>query len=112
VATLRANGPGAAARPPVACREPPQALPRAEAEAPAAPVIKSPMVGTFYRSPSPGAKAFAKWAVVKEGEAVCIIEAMKIMNEIEADLQRRHHPPHPVRERPGRRVRPALFELE
>ena len=45
------------------------------------------MVGTFYRSASPGAKPFADvGATVKAGEPVCIIEAMKIMNEIEADL--------------------------
>ena len=44
------------------------------------------MVGTFYRASSPGAKAFAELGQqVKEGEAICIIEAMKIMNEIEAD---------------------------
>ena len=44
------------------------------------------MVGTFYRTPSPGAKAFVDvGSVIKEGDAVCIIEAMKIMNEIEAD---------------------------
>ena len=49
-------------------------------------VIKSPMVGTFYRSASPGAKAFVEVGdQIKEGEPVCIIEAMKIMNEIEAD---------------------------
>ena len=49
-------------------------------------VVKSPMVGTFYRSASPGADAFAGLGtVVKEGDAICIIEAMKIMNEIEAD---------------------------
>jgi acetyl-CoA carboxylase biotin carboxyl carrier protein len=49
-------------------------------------VVKSPMVGTFYRSASPGGKAFIEvGSVVKEGEPVCIIEAMKIMNEIEAD---------------------------
>src|SRR5659263_682177 len=57
--------------------------------APAAPVghtVKSPMVGTFYRSASPGAKAFVEvGSVVKEGETICIIEAMKILNEIEAD---------------------------
>lgn len=48
--------------------------------------IKSPMVGTFYRSASPGAKAFVEVGdTVKEGETVCIIEAMKILNEIEAD---------------------------
>jgi len=62
------------------------------AEAPAAPaaesghVVKSPMVGTFYRSSSPGAKPFAEVGdEVKEGETICIIEAMKILNEIEAD---------------------------
>ena len=50
-------------------------------------VIKSPMVGTFYRSASPGAKSFVDvGSVVKEGDAVCIIEAMKIMNEIESDV--------------------------
>jgi len=48
--------------------------------------VKSPMVGTFYRSSSPGAKAFVEiGTVVKEGETICIIEAMKILNEIEAD---------------------------
>ena len=55
--------------------------------APEGKVIKSPMVGTFYRSASPGAKPFADVGqTVKEGEAVCIIEAMKIMNEIESDV--------------------------
>jgi acetyl-CoA carboxylase biotin carboxyl carrier protein len=58
-------------------------------EAPAAPtghVVKSPMVGTFYGAASPGAKPFATvGTVVKEGDPICIIEAMKIMNEIEAD---------------------------
>jgi acetyl-CoA carboxylase biotin carboxyl carrier protein len=48
--------------------------------------VKSPMVGTFYRSASPGAKPFVELGtVVKEGETICIIEAMKILNEIEAD---------------------------
>jgi acetyl-CoA carboxylase biotin carboxyl carrier protein len=48
--------------------------------------IKSPMVGTFYRSSSPGSNAFVDiGSVVKEGDTVCIIEAMKILNEIEAD---------------------------
>jgi acetyl-CoA carboxylase biotin carboxyl carrier protein len=59
------------------------------AEAPAAPaghVVKSPMVGTFYRSASPGSKPFAEvGAAIKEGDPICIVEAMKIMNEIEAD---------------------------
>lgn len=49
-------------------------------------VVKSPMVGTFYRSSSPGSKPFVEvGSVVKVGEPICIIEAMKIMNEIEAD---------------------------
>jgi acetyl-CoA carboxylase biotin carboxyl carrier protein len=49
-------------------------------------VVKSPMVGTFYTSSSPEAKPFVQvGSVVKEGETICIIEAMKILNEIEAD---------------------------
>jgi len=49
-------------------------------------VVKSPMVGTFYRSSSPGAKEFVSLGdSIKEGETICIIEAMKILNEIEAD---------------------------
>jgi acetyl-CoA carboxylase biotin carboxyl carrier protein len=65
---------------------------QAAANAPAAPevpaghIAKSPMVGTFYRSSSPGAKPFVEAGQqVKEGETICIIEAMKILNEIEAD---------------------------
>ena len=61
----------------------------AAAAAPAEPtgkLVKSPMVGTFYRSASPGAKAFVEvGSMITEGEPVCIIEAMKIMNEIESD---------------------------
>jgi acetyl-CoA carboxylase biotin carboxyl carrier protein len=63
----------------------------AAAAAPAEPVetghvVKSPMVGTFYLSSSPGSKPFIEvGSVVKEGDPICIIEAMKIMNEIEAD---------------------------
>ena len=57
--------------------------------APAAPtghIVKSPMVGTFYRAASPGAKSFVEiGSQVKDGETVCIIEAMKILNEIETD---------------------------
>ncbi|OGB06778.1 MAG: acetyl-CoA carboxylase, biotin carboxyl carrier protein [Burkholderiales bacterium RIFCSPHIGHO2_12_FULL_69_20] len=61
------------------------AAPAAEPE-PAGHVVKSPMVGTFYRASSPGAKPLAEVGqAVKEGESICIIEAMKIMNEIEAD---------------------------
>jgi acetyl-CoA carboxylase biotin carboxyl carrier protein len=59
------------------------------ASAPAEPeghVMKAPMVGTFYRSGSPGAPAFVEVGkAVKKGETLCIIEAMKLMNEIEAD---------------------------
>lgn len=49
-------------------------------------MVKSPMVGTFYRSSSPGAKSFVEVGdTIKAGETICIIEAMKILNEIEAD---------------------------
>jgi acetyl-CoA carboxylase biotin carboxyl carrier protein len=74
----------------------PVAAPAVVAAAPAAPVaepvvpaghtVKSPMVGTFYRSSAPGAKAFVEVGdSIKVGETICIIEAMKILNEIEAD---------------------------
>jgi acetyl-CoA carboxylase biotin carboxyl carrier protein len=57
-----------------------------EDELPEGHVVKSPMVGTFYRSPSPGAEAFVQIGqTVKQGETLCIIEAMKLLNEIEAD---------------------------
>ncbi len=55
-------------------------------EVPTGHAVKSPMVGTFYRSSSPGAKAFVQVGdAIKAGETICIIEAMKILNEIEAD---------------------------
>jgi acetyl-CoA carboxylase biotin carboxyl carrier protein len=58
-----------------------------EPPAPTGHAVKSPMVGTFYRSASPGSDAFVEvGSVVKVGEPICIIEAMKIMNEIEADF--------------------------
>ncbi len=61
-------------------------IPAAEA-APAGHNVKSPMVGTFYRASSPGAKSFVEIGdIVKVGDTVCIIEAMKILNEIEADM--------------------------
>jgi acetyl-CoA carboxylase biotin carboxyl carrier protein len=67
---------------------PAAAAPAAEA-APAEPTghaVKSPMVGTFYRSPTPGADSFVKIGdTVKEGQTLCIIEAMKLLNEIESD---------------------------
>ena len=63
--------------------------PSAAAPAPAEPtghIVKSPMVGTFYRSSAPGAPAFVEvGATVKEGDTLCIIEAMKLLNEIDAD---------------------------
>ena len=77
---------------PVAPVATPAAAPAAAApaEAPAAEVsghqVRSPMVGTFYRSPSPEAKAFVEVGqTVKVGDALCIVEAMKMMNRIEAD---------------------------
>lgn len=83
---------------PVAYAPAPQYAPPAGAEAaPAAPVapvaaavqghtVKAPMVGTFYRAPNPGSPAFVEVGqTVKEGEPLCIIEAMKLLNEIEAD---------------------------
>ncbi|MEO7725667.1 MAG: acetyl-CoA carboxylase biotin carboxyl carrier protein [Burkholderiales bacterium] len=49
-------------------------------------ILKSPMVGTYYRAPTPGAKVFVEVGQsVNEGDTVCIIEAMKLLNEIEAD---------------------------
>ena len=58
----------------------------AEALAPSGHLVQSPMVGTFYRASSPGAAAFVEiGSQVKAGDTICIIEAMKILNEIEAD---------------------------
>jgi len=62
------------------------ANPVAAETAPSAHAVKSPMVGTFYRASSPGAKPFVEVGdTIKEGETICIVEAMKILNEIEAD---------------------------
>ena len=56
------------------------------AKAPTGHVVKSPMVGTFYRSAQPGSEAFVSvGSKVRQGDTLCIIEAMKLMNEIEAD---------------------------
>ena len=58
----------------------------APAEAPAGFIVKSPMVGTFYRAASPGAKPFVEIGQkVNEGDTLCIVEAMKILNEIESE---------------------------
>jgi acetyl-CoA carboxylase biotin carboxyl carrier protein len=75
---------------PVAAAAPPPANvapgPGAEPEAVELGVIKSPIVGTFYRSPEPGAPSFVDVGdIVKKGQVLCIIEAMKLMNEIESD---------------------------
>lgn len=62
------------------------ATPPQEASQPEGHIVKSPMVGTFYRAPAPGAKPFVEVGqVVSPGDTLCIIEAMKLMNEIEAD---------------------------
>jgi len=79
VQSMPAQAPSAAAPPPAAAAP-------TEPTAPAGHAVKSPMVGTFYRSASPGAPAFVEvGSQVKEGDTICIIEAMKILNEIEAD---------------------------
>ena len=73
---------------PVAAAAPQAASAEAAAPAPvvAGHTVKSPMVGTFYRSSSPGAAPFVQiGSVVKEGDTLCIVEAMKILNELESD---------------------------
>jgi acetyl-CoA carboxylase biotin carboxyl carrier protein len=89
-----------AAAVPIAAAQPMAPPPAAAAPASAAPAgapappattalkdIKSPMVGTFYRAPEPGAEPYVKVGTrVTQGQTVCIIEAMKIMNEIEAEV--------------------------
>jgi acetyl-CoA carboxylase biotin carboxyl carrier protein len=73
---------GLAPAAPPAAAAPPSAEPETKGTA-----VKSPMVGTFYRSPSPGAKAFVEVGqAVKPGDTLCIIEAMKLLNEIEAEV--------------------------
>ena len=96
---------GAASAAPLVMTAPPAVMPTAPATAPRAATaeetaaaaqaaeaeeghqVKSPMVGTFYRAATPGGKPLVEvGSVVKAGEPLCIIEAMKIMNEIEADV--------------------------
>lgn len=74
------------AAPAPAPEQPGQAAEPAAADVPAGHAVKSPMVGTFYRSPSPGASAFVEVGQsVQPGDPICIVEAMKMMNQIEAD---------------------------
>jgi acetyl-CoA carboxylase biotin carboxyl carrier protein len=64
----------------------PPPAPGAAAPEPTGHILKSPMVGTFYRAPSPGAPAFVEIGQsVTKGQTLCIIEAMKLLNEIESD---------------------------
>ena len=87
-AVVAAPVPGPAAPAPVAPPAPVVSAPPAETPeaAPEGHPVKSPMVGTFYRTPSPDAKPFVEVGqAVKEGQIICIIEAMKLMNEIECD---------------------------
>ncbi|MDH3948606.1 MAG: acetyl-CoA carboxylase biotin carboxyl carrier protein [Gammaproteobacteria bacterium] len=82
--TMFAPPPVPAAAPAAAIAEAPTAEPAAEAIEGHA--IKSPMVGTFYRAPSPGASSFVEVGQsVSAGDTLCIIEAMKLLNQIEAD---------------------------
>ena len=83
-ATMALQAPVVAAAPALPAAAAPVAAP--VAEAPKGHTVKSPMVGTFYRASAPGAKSFVEvGSQVKEGDTICIIEAMKILNEIEAD---------------------------
>lgn len=78
--------PGYAAAPQAAAPAAPAPAAAAKPEVESGHSIKSPMVGTFYRSPAPGASAFIDVGKkVKKGDTICIIEAMKMMNQIEAD---------------------------
>ena len=81
--------PAPAAAPVVAAAPTAAPAPAAVEAAPAAPTghtVNSPMVGTFYRSPAPSAPAFIEVGkTVKAGDVICIVEAMKMMNQIEAD---------------------------
>ncbi len=82
---MMAATPQVMAAAPVAAESAAAAKPEAPAE-PQGHVIRSPMVGTFYRAPSPGAKPFVtEGQSVAPGETLCIIEAMKILNQIESD---------------------------
>ena len=85
------NGQGGVAVPAVPASSPPQVLDApaarpAAVESPDIHLVKSPIVGTFYRSSGPGSRPFVEVAErVKKGQVLCIVEAMKLMNEIESD---------------------------
>lgn len=89
IARVGAQGPAQIIAPPVVAGPhvtAPASVPAAAAAEPEGHVVKSPMVGTFYRAPSPNAQAFVEvGSQIKEGETLCIIEAMKLLNEIESD---------------------------
>jgi acetyl-CoA carboxylase biotin carboxyl carrier protein len=79
-----AQAPASPAPAPAAAASPPPPLEEGEELA----VVKSPIVGTFYRSPEPGAKSFVEVGdMVRQGQVLCIIEAMKLMNEITSDYE-------------------------
>ncbi len=81
-----AQAPAPAQAPAAAPAAASEAEPASEAPAQTGHAVKSPMVGTFYRSPSPGAASFVEVGKqVKAGDVICIVEAMKMMNQIEAD---------------------------
>jgi acetyl-CoA carboxylase biotin carboxyl carrier protein len=91
LARLLASAPRAAAPGVASAASGTPAVPAAEAPAPVDPdaglhIVKSPIVGTYYGSPSPGAAAFVSPGErVEKGQVICIVEAMKLMNEIESD---------------------------
>ena len=99
---------------PQACRSAPAPSAQPAAPAPAADpdaglhIVKSPIVGTFYGSPSPGAAPFVSPGDhVEKGQVICIVEAMKLMNEIEADASGEVVKCYHL-QRPAHRIRPAL----
>jgi acetyl-CoA carboxylase biotin carboxyl carrier protein len=76
----------AAPNPPPPPSNPPAAETQEQEEGTELAIVKSPIVGTFYRSPEPGAKSFVEVGdAVKKGDVLCIIEAMKLMNEIDSE---------------------------
>jgi acetyl-CoA carboxylase biotin carboxyl carrier protein len=81
-ATISAAAPGTVAHPAPVPSTPPAPEPKEELH-----IVRSPIVGTYYESPSPGSPPFVKPGdVVEAGQILCIVEAMKLMNEIEADV--------------------------